>query len=219
MNRLIVAALLSSAALAHAQTASAPASAPVSAPASAPAPAPAPASPAKKELVQKLMLLQQPGIEGLARNLVEQPALQIMQAAGRALQQQVAPEKREAVGKTIEADIRKYVDESLPLVRERAVRLAPSTIGPMMEEKFTEDELRQLIAWLESPVNKKYTQVGPEIQNTFTQKLVTESRPLVDPKLQALETKVRASLGVTATAPAGSAPARAAAPARKASGK
>ena len=106
-------------------------------------------------------------------------------------------------------------------MRDRAVKLAPATIGPMMEEKFSEDELRQLVAWLESPVNKKYAQLGPEIQNTFTQKLVTESRPLVDPKLQALEVKVRASLGVPVAGPApgASAPARAAAPAKKASGK
>jgi hypothetical protein len=52
------------------------------------------------------------------------------------------------------------------------------------------------------------------------QKLVTEARPVLDPKLQALETKVRASLGVPAE-PATSAaptPAKAPAPARKASG-
>lgn len=209
MNRLIVAALLSAAALAHAQTASAP-------PASAPAVA---SSPAKKELVARLMVLQQPGIENLARTLVEQPALQIMQEAGRALQQQVAADKREAVGKAIEADVRKYVDEATPLVRERAVKLAPTTIGTLMEERFSEDELRQLVAWLESPVNKKYAQLGPEIQTSFTQKVVADSRPLVDPKLQALQTKVRATLGVpNAAAPTASA-ARAAAPARKASGR
>ena len=82
MKRLIAAALLTSAALAHAQTASAPA---------------APSSPAKKELVQKLMVLQQPGIENLARTLVEQPALQLMQAAGRTLQQQIAPDRKSVV--------------------------------------------------------------------------------------------------------------------------
>ena len=204
MKRLIVAALLTSAALSHAQTA-----------ASAPPP-----SAAKKELVQKLLVLQQPGIDNLARGLVEQPAVRMMQEAGRALQQQVAADKREAVGKTIEADIKKYVEEALPIVRERAVKIAPSTIGAIMEEKFSEDELKQLIAWFESPVNKKYMQLGPEMQNGFMQKLVAESRPLVEPRLQALEGKVRASLGIPAAAASpASGPAKAAAPAKKASGK
>ncbi|HWH84421.1 MAG TPA: hypothetical protein VNU71_19495, partial [Burkholderiaceae bacterium] len=184
MKKLIVTALLAGAAMAHAQTASAPAPA-------------APSSPAKKELIQRLLVLQQPGIEGLARNLVEQPAAAMMQAAGRALQQ-VPAEKREAIGKSIEADVKKYVDESNPVVRDRAVKLAPSTIGAAMDEKFSEDELKQLVAWLESPVNKKYAQLGADIQKNFTEKLVAESRPTVEPKLQALETKVRASLGVPA---------------------
>jgi len=105
-------------------------------------------------------------------------------------------------------------------VRERAVKLAPSTIGTMLEERFTEDELKQLVAWLESPVNKKYSQVGPEMQNGFMKKLVEESRPMVEPRLQALEAKVRASLGVPAGGePAASAPAKAATPAKKPASK
>jgi|KBSMisStandDraft_5_1062788.scaffolds.fasta_scaffold18943_2 hypothetical protein len=199
MKRLMMAALLSSAALAHAQT--------------TPAASATPASPAKKELVQKLLVLQQPGIEQVARGLVERPALQMMQEAGQVLQRQIAPDKREAIGKQVEADVKKYVEEATPLVRERAVKLAPATIGPILEEKFSEDELKQLIAWLESPINKKYAQIGPEMQTAFVQKLVVDARPVVDPKLQALDAKVRSTLGLpapgAASAPAASRPASA----------
>jgi hypothetical protein len=202
MKRLFVTALLASAAIAHAQTAASAAS--------------ASASPAKKELVQKLLMLQQPGIEGMARNMVEQPALRMLQAAGQVLQQ-VPAEKREATGKTIETDIKKYVDDATPIVRDRAIKLAPSTIGATLEEKFSEDELRQLIAWLESPVNKKYAQLGPDMQSNFTQKLVADARPMIEPRLQALDTKVRASLGVPAASSAPTAPAKASAPKKAAS--
>ena len=199
MKRLMMAALLSSAALASAQT--------------TPAAPATPASPAKKDLVQKLLVLQQPGIEQVARGLVERPALQMMQEAGQVLQRQIAPDKREAIGKQVEADVKKYVEEATPLVRERAVKLAPTTIGPILEEKFSEDELKQLIAWLESPINKKYAQIGPEMQTAFVQKLVVDARPVVDPKLQALDAKVRSTLGLpapgAASAPAASRPASA----------
>lgn len=156
----------------------------------------APASAAKKELVQKLLQLQQPGLEMAARGLVERPAAQMLQQAGQYMQTQIPAERREAIGKAVDADVKKYVDDTVPLVRDKAVQLAPSTIGVAMEEKFTEDELKQLIAWYESPVNKKFQQVTPEIQNSFMQKLVAESRPLVQPQLQALEQKVRGALGV-----------------------
>jgi hypothetical protein len=118
------------------------------------APAPLPSSPAKKELVQKILVVQQPLIEAMARRLVEQPAVNMMQEAGRALQQ-MPPEARDPAGKSIEADVRKFVDESTPIVRDRAVKLAPSTLGTLLEERFTEDELKQLLAWLDSPLNKK----------------------------------------------------------------
>lgn len=179
----------------------------------------APASAAKKELVQKVLQLQQAGYENIARGIVERPAMQLMQAAGQALQSQVPPEKREAAGKSIEADVKKFVEESVPVLRERAIKLAPSTFGSVLEEKFSEDELKQLIAWTESPVNKKFQAALPEVQNGFVQKLIAEAAPLLDPKLQALQQRVRVALGVPATgngAPAGPAAKPAsAAPAKK----
>ena len=164
------------------------------------------ASPAKKELVQKLLLLQQPGIESVARGVVERPASQLMQAAVQALQTQVPPEKREAAGRSIETDVKKFVEESVPLLRERAVKLAPTVLGPLLEDKLSEDDLKQLIAWFESPVNKKYQQIAPELQNNFSQKLIAEAGPLLDAKLQALQQKVRGTLlAVTSNSDAGKA--------------
>jgi hypothetical protein len=181
MKRWIGVALLAGATLAHAQ--------------------PTPASPAKKELVAKLISLQTPAIESVARSIVERPAVQLMQAAGQMLQTQIAPDKREALGRSVEADVKKFVEESTPVVKERAVKLAPSTIGPTLEEKFSEDELKQLIAWFESPVNKKYQQLGPEMQANFSQKLIAEISPLLDPKLKALQEKVRGTLTSAVSAP------------------
>jgi uncharacterized protein len=206
MNRLIAAALCAGAALAHAQTASTPAAA-------------ASSSPAKKELVQKLLVAQQPGLENISRGLVERPVAQ-MAAEVRMALQQMPPEKREVAAKAIDVDVKKYMDEAVPLVRDRAIKLAPSTIGVAMEEKFSEEELKQLLAWIESPLNKKYSQFGPEIQGTFTQRLLTEAAPAVDPKMQALFAKVRGNLGMPPPgAGASGAPAKAAAPAKKAASK
>lgn len=182
-------------------------------------------SPAKKEMVQKILQQQQGEIEAVARSIVERPAAQMMQEAALAMQRQVPPEKREAMGKAIEAEVKKYIDEAYPLVRERAVRLAPSTLGAALEERFSEDELKQLLAWVESPVNKKFQQLGPA-RNAFVQKVLTESVAAVDPKVSALDGRIRVILGVppanqgASPGPAASgAPARPAAPAARASGK
>jgi uncharacterized protein len=198
-NAMTVAALLLAAGMvAHAQTA-------------------AGSSPAKKELIQKILLVQQPGIEGMGQQLAEQPAARLMQQAGSALQQRVPADKREAVGKEIQADVKKYTDEAVPFVRERAMKLAPSTVGALLEERFTEDELRQILAVLESPINRKFQALGPEMQRSLGEKLVADTRPTIEPKIQALERTVARRLGVEAPA-GGPAPApapKASAPAKK----
>jgi len=209
MKRILVLTALCFALHAQAQTAA-------SAPAATAAPA-APTSAAKKELVKKLLQLQQANFDGLSRSIVERPAIQLMQAAGQALQTQVPADKREAAGKQVEADVKKFVDESASLLRYRTAKLVPTTFGAGLEEKFTEDELKQFIAWTESPVNKKFQQVLPDIQTTFMQKLAAETSPLLDPKFQALQQKVRTTL-TTAIGNASSGSAPASSPA-KATGK
>jgi hypothetical protein len=157
----------------------------------------------KKELVQRVLQAQQFEIESVSRNIVERPAAQMMQEAGLAMQRQVPVDKREAMGKAIEAEVRKYVEESYPLVRERALKLAPTTIGAVLEEKMTEDELKQLVTWLDSGTNKKFQQLGPDMRNSFIQKVLAESGPVVDPKIKALDSRMRVILGVPPAAQAG----------------
>ncbi len=170
-----------------------------------------PASPAKKELVGRILKLQQPNIEGMARSLVEQPAIELLGNAGSALPNRVAKDKQEAVAKEIQGGVQKYLDETVPLVQARAVKLGPTSIGTLLEEKFTEDELKQVVAMLESPVFSKFQRMGEDMQKVLVDKLVTDTRATVEPKVRSLEQTVARRLGVTnppATAAAPRAPAK-----------
>lgn len=172
-------------------------------------------TPAKKELVARILKVQQPGIENMARVLVQDSAGPLMDAAGVHLQQRIAADKREAMAKDIQNDVRKYADETTAIVKDRAVKLAPATVGPILEEKFSEDELKQLATMLESPVLARFNALGNDIQRSLIEKVVAETRPQVEPRLRALEDVVAKRLGVPlANAPA-SAPATAARPPAK----
>ena len=179
MRKLIVLALVAGASLAHAQGNS------------------------KKELVARLLQLQQPSIEALARNIVERPAVQMMQSAGAAMQAQVPPSKRDAVAKSVDADIRKFVDEASPLLAERAVKLAPSVYGAQMEERFSEDELKQIIAWVDSPLSRKYRQFTVELPDKVMEKTVADTKAQMDPKFKALDQTLMKRLGITPGSGAG----------------
>ena len=161
-------------------------------------------TPAKKELAARIVKLQMPGIEGLARSLAEQPAVALLERAGQILPARVPPERQEAVGKEIQADVKRFVDEAVPIVRDRAVKLAPATIGAVLEEKFTEDELRQEVSVMENPAWIKFQQLGPDMQKPLMEKLIAETRPQVEPKIKALEQSIARRLGIQegAAAPA-----------------
>jgi uncharacterized protein len=165
-------------------------------------------SPAKKELVARILKLQQPGIEVMARTLVEQPAVELMGNAANALPARVPKDKQEAVAKEIQADARKYIDEAAPIVRDRAIKLAPATIGPMLEEKFSEDELKQIVTIIESPVYGKFQAMGDDMQRALVEKVIADTRTIIEPKVRALEQTVAKRLGVTSAPGAAKAPAK-----------
>jgi uncharacterized protein len=96
------------------------------------------------------------------------------------------------------------------------VKIAPTTIGSLLEEKFTEDELKQIIATLESPVFGKFQRMGDDMQKALIEKLIAETRSTVEPKVRALEQTVGKRLGVT-TPPAASSGAAPRPPAKPAS--
>ncbi len=153
-------------------------------------------SAAKKELVAKILQLQQPGIETAARALAERPAAMMVQQASIALQAKVTLDKRDAVAKEMQADLKKYLDEAVPLVTERAIKLAPSTVGVMIDEKFSEQELKELIAIIESPVNRKFVALGGEMQKSLIEKLVAETQEVINPKVKVLEQSLSKRLGI-----------------------
>lgn len=194
MKTWVATAALATATLAFAQT--------------PPAPAAGQSSAAKKQLVARVLELQKAGIESLGANLAAAPALQMRQQAGIALQQAVAPERREAVAREIEADLRKYVEDVGPGMRERALRIAPATVGAMLEERFTEDELKQLVALLESPVNRKFQAVAPEMQRALGERLIGETRATMEPKVRELEQTIARRLGLPGGSGGASAPGR-----------
>ena len=163
------------------------------------------ASSAKKELVQKVISLQQSGYEGLARAMIEQPVQVLGQQASAILQSRVPAEQRDAVAKDIQAEFNKYGDEVGPIVRDRALKLAPGTLGPILEDKLSEDDLKQVVAALESAGMRKFMAIGPEMQRALAQKLSSELQPQIEPKIRAMEQAVTKRLTAAAGPAAGTA--------------
>lgn len=166
--------------------------------ATATAAASAPAD-AKARLVQRVLQLWH--VEDTAVVMVQRPAADALQQSRIALQGRVSAQKQEATLKDIATDVQKYVDEVTPVVKDNALRLKPQVLGPLLSQQFSEDELRQLVALLESPVKKKFEQLVPQLERAYGQQIAEASRPAVDPRLQALTQAVGLKLRAATVAP------------------
>ena len=187
---LALAALLGAASLAHAQAAK---------PAASPAPAAIDAE--KQKLIDQVIAIWHP-----ERNVVVaavQPADQMLAQANVALQQKaLAQPKIEATMKDIKADAQKYADTVSPLVMGSAKKHMSTTVVPLLAQGLSTDELKQLLAWLQSPVRLKFEKVLPQADQALARKVSEEIGPQINKDVQALGqtvgTKVRAAVGAPA---------------------
>ncbi len=188
MNKALAAALLVACSLTvHAQTAK--------------------PSKAKQDLIAKVLELQRPVVENQARVMAEQPAAVMLQRAAVVVQQRLPVEKREPLLKELQSDARQYAEEVGPHARAKAAALLPTTIGAVLDAKFSEADLKKLLTILQDPVLRKFEQAQPDMSRAMGEKLVPEMKPLLEPKIKALEQTMGRKLeaAVAAAAPAGAA--------------
>ena len=204
LKLLLAAGLVASAPLALAQ-ASKPAAA-------ASAATVAPPSPAKQALINELIALQKPGVEAVARAVVQRPLQPLMQGAGQALQN-VPADKRQAVAQAIEAEVKQFAQTNGDMLAAQADKLQPTLTAPLINERFSEDDLRQVVAFLKSPASKKFGEFGGELQNALAQKLMADNGPTLEAHFKTLQLDMAKQLGVKPAAAPASAPASA--PAKK----
>lgn len=142
----------------------------------------------KKVLVQRVLPLFH--IEDSAIMVVQRQGADAMRQANTALQGRLTAEKQDATMKSIAVDVQKYIDEATPIARANAIKLKAPTVAPMLMEHFSAEELRQLVAFLESPVKKKFEALLPEMQRTYGEKVAEASRGAIDPKIKTMTTEV-----------------------------
>jgi hypothetical protein len=157
----------------------------------------APIAPAKQALVQQVLELWH--IESIGQSMLQAPVGDAVQQARAMLQGRAAPEKRDAAMTDVVGEAKKFMDEAAPLVRASAQKLIPSTIAPLLAERFSEDELRQMVAILQSPVKRKFEAMLPEMQKRLGEGVAADTRAEIDPKLQGLKERIGLRLRAAVT--------------------
>lgn len=147
------------------------------------------AAQSKAELVDRLIQLQRPA-EAVTVELVRTDASVLLSEAGVALQARVPADKRDAVADAIRTDVRKYVDTMLPEVRKIAEEQVKAKWAPVLAERFTEAELKQLIAWVESPLYRKHQELMPQLYGSLHEAVLGDVRTKLSPQIERVRTEI-----------------------------
>jgi len=153
----------------------------------------------RQALVDRLLKLWH--VEDVAVLMVQRPAVNALEQARVVLQGRVSAEKRDRTLKDLSSDIQTYVDEATPIAKQSAQKLVSPTLSPMLLQSFSDSELRQIIALLESPVKKKFEKLVPEMERALGEKVAVDSSAAINPKLQTMTQAVGLKLRAASIAP------------------
>jgi len=143
------------------------------------------ATPAKQELAQQI--LKRLNMDAIGETMLSAPVSDALAQARGLLQGRVATEKRDATMVELSGQARKFMAEVGPITRASADKLIPTTVQPMLTERFSEDELRQVLAILDSPVRKKFEDLLPDLKKKLGESVAADTGPVVNPKLKSLQ--------------------------------
>jgi uncharacterized protein len=148
----------------------------------------APVPPEKQAAVQRV--LAKMSMESVALAMLQKPIADALAQARVVAQSRVPAEQREAVLKDINASATQTFESEAPLVRASARQAVETAVAPLLAERFSADELRQLAAILESPVLAKFEALTPAMKKTVGDSVARSNQAQVNAALTELQNKI-----------------------------
>lgn len=148
----------------------------------------APVAPENQAPVQRV--LARMSMDSVALAMLQKPIADAVGQARVVAQSQVPAERRDAALKDIDAEAVKAFNEEAPLVRASARKAVDSEVAPLLAQRFSEDELKQLATILESPVLAKFEALTPELKKTVGQSVAKANGAQVNARLTELQNKI-----------------------------
>ena len=66
------------------------------------------------------------------------------------------------------------------MVEAQTAKAAEAALVPIFMEKLSEEELKQIVAYMESPASAKFQALGPDATNAWAKRIVDATKPQVE---------------------------------------
>jgi hypothetical protein len=129
-------------------------------------------------------------MENVGMGMLQKPVVEALRQAQIVIDNRVPADKQKAAIAGITADASQFLEEEAPMVKASTKNVVDNSVVPLLAQRFTEDELKQLIAILESPVKAKFEAMAPEIEKTLGEGVAKANQAQINPKLTELQNKI-----------------------------
>lgn len=157
----------------------------------------------KLEWATKAVALQQgPELDRLIGQLAESSSQELVENWGNKLRAQVSKAQFDTSVESLNAELKKYNDDVSKIIKNKVNKASTDSLIPAYMERFSQDELKQLVAYFESPVVKKYQAAAPALGNIFVNQLIMETRVDVTARAKKFDEAATKIVGTAPKAPA-----------------
>ena len=115
-------------------------------------------------------------------------------------------DKQKDVREKLDVELKKLLDATGKTVEAQAAKTAESALVPVYMEKLSADELKTIVAYLESPASTKFQEAGGQAANAWAAQIINATESAVEGHLKKFdETAAKIVKAATGAKPAAAA--------------
>ena len=161
---------------------------------------------AKKALATKLAQMQAKTDGAAMANQLTADAVQLpLSTWSQRLDESVPPARQKDVRDKLDVELKKFADNTHKAIDAQVSKAAESALVPLFMDKLSEDEMKTIIAYMESPAAVKFQSLSADAGNAWAQKVIDATRPTVEANVKSFDATASKIVGVPAAAPGGAA--------------
>lgn len=154
----------------------------------------------KRALAVKLAQLQQ---KNDRQAITDQLTASAMQPAiirwSQELEKSVPAARQQEVRNQLDVELKKFAEKTEKNVDANVAAAAESALVPVFMEKLSEDELKTIVTYLESPASTKFQNLGVEAGNAWAMKIIEATKDAVERDAKAFDTAAKRIIDAAAT--------------------
>ena len=150
----------------------------------------------KKVLATKLAQMQAKSDGATMANQLTAEAVQLpLSTWSQRLDESVPPARQKDVRDKLDVELKKFADNTHKAIDAQVSKAAESALVPLFMDKLSEDEMKTIIAYMESPASAKLQALGADATDAWAKRIIEATRSQVEAGAKTFESAANRIVG------------------------